>query len=187
MYKRQLLVYPTVIIAVIGAIPTFVELYKSWDRNIPFGMSRMASEENKLWKKNFECSKGEFLSVKNELNICLLYTSHTLYLFRITREDGSVAYRTDLYSRCQIGSGGKNPDAPAPGAAPWNGTRQDLDGTKSCSVVVDPDRIVRPFRQLDAGGNPVWPETDWVDEAAFWRDEFDPNRPLPTRIDDLVI
>lgn len=112
---------------------------------------------------------------------------HTLYLFRITREDGSVAYRTDLYSRCQIGSGGKNPDAPAPGAAPWNGTRQDLDGTKSCSVVVDPDRIARPFRQLDAGGNPVWPETDWADEAAFWRDEFDPNRPLPTRIDDLVI
>ena len=66
---QWLLVYPTVIIAVIGAIPTFVELYKSWDRNIPFGMSRMASEENKLWKKNFECSKGEFLSVKNELNI----------------------------------------------------------------------------------------------------------------------
>ncbi len=66
---QWLLVYPTVIIAVIGAIPTFVELYKAWDRNIPFGMSRMASEENKLWKKNFECSKGEFLSVKNELNI----------------------------------------------------------------------------------------------------------------------
>ena len=112
---------------------------------------------------------------------------HTPYLFRITREDGSVAYRTDLYSRCQIGSGGKNPDAPEPGEAPWNGARQDLDGTKSCSVVVDPERITRPFRQLDANGNPVWPETDWADEDEFWRDEFDTNRPLPTRIDDLVI
>lgn len=66
---QWLLVYPTVIIALVSAIPTFVELYKSWNRDIPFGMSRTASEENKLWKKNFECSKGEFLSVKNDFNI----------------------------------------------------------------------------------------------------------------------
>lgn len=66
---QWLLVYPTIIISVIGAIPTFVELYKSWNRDTPFGMSRIASEENRLWKKNFECSKGEFLSVKNDFNI----------------------------------------------------------------------------------------------------------------------
>ena len=36
---------------------------------------------------------------------------HTPYMFRITKDDGSVAYRTDLYSRCQIGSGGVNPGA----------------------------------------------------------------------------
>lgn len=66
---QWVLVYPTILISVIGAIPTFVELYKSWNREIPFGMSRAASEENQLWKKNFECSKGEFLSVKNDLNI----------------------------------------------------------------------------------------------------------------------
>ena len=116
---------------------------------------------------------------------------HTPYMFRITREDGSengsIAYRTDLYSRCQIGSGGKDPDHPEPGEAPWNGTRQDLDGTKSCSVVIDPERVVRPFRQVDAAGDPVWPETDWASEDEFWRDEFDLTRPLPTRLDDLVI
>lgn len=112
---------------------------------------------------------------------------HTPYMFRVTREDGSIAYRTDIYSRCQIGSGGKNPDNPEPGEAPWDGTRQDLDGAKSCSVVIDPEQVVRPFRQVDANGNPIWPETDWVGEDQFWRDEFDPNLPLPTRIDDLVI
>ena len=112
---------------------------------------------------------------------------HTPYMFRVTREDGSIAYRTDIYSRCQIGSGGKNPDNPEPGEAPWDGTRQDLDGAKSCSVVIDPEQVVRPFRQVDANGNPIWPETDWVGEDEFWRDEFDPNLPLPTRIDDLVI
>ena len=117
---------------------------------------------------------------------------HTPYMFRITREDGLAAYRTDIYSRCQIGSGGKDPANPNPRnenppPPPWNGTRQDLDGAKSCSVVIDPERVVQPFRQLDANGNPVWPETDRVSEDEFWRDEFDPNRPLPTRIDDLVI
>lgn len=106
---------------------------------------------------------------------------HTPYMFRITREDGSIAYRTDLYSRCQIGSGGKNPDNPEPGEAPWDGTRQDVDGTKSCSVVIDPEQIMRLFRE------DVWPETQWLTEQEFWRDEFDPNRPLPTRIDGLVI
>lgn len=112
---------------------------------------------------------------------------HTPYMFRVTREDGSIAYRTHIYSRCQIGSGGNNPDNPEPGEAPWDGTRQDLDGAKSCSVVIDPEQVVRPFRQVDANGNPIWPETDWVGEDQFWRDEFDPNLPLPTRIDDLVI
>ena len=109
---------------------------------------------------------------------------HTPYMFRITKDDGAIAYRTDLYSRCQIGSGRVNPESPG---AEWNGLRQDLDGSKSCSVVVDPERVVRPFRQVDSHGTPVWPETDWSGAAEFWSDEFDPNRPLPTRLDDLVI
>ena len=109
---------------------------------------------------------------------------HTPYMFRITRDDGSIAYRTDLYSRCQIGSGDVNPEAPG---AQWSGRRQDLDGGKSCSVVVDPDLVVRPFRELGPDGQPVWPETQWASTDDFWRDEFDPNRPVPRRLDDLVI
>ena len=109
---------------------------------------------------------------------------HQPYMYRITRDDGSVAYRTDLYSRCQIGSGRVNPEAPG---SSWSGRRFDLDGAKSCSVVVDPENVCRPFRQLDAQGRPVWPETEWDSEDGFWEDEFDPARPLPTRLQDLVI
>ena len=109
---------------------------------------------------------------------------HTLYMFRITKDDGSVAYRTDLYSRCQVGSGGTNPEAEN---ANWSGLCRDLDGSKSCSVVVDPDRVTTRFEEQDAEGRPVWPETQWLPEDDFWRDEFDPNRPLPSRIEDLVI
>lgn len=107
--------------------------------------------------------------------------NHQPYMYRITREDGSVAYRTDLYSRCQIGGGGKNPEAPRQGEAPWDGTRADLDGSKSCSVVIDPERVCEVF---DEG---VWPETRWLSEEEFWRDEYRADRPLPSRLDDLVI
>ncbi|ONH32239.1 alpha-amylase family glycosyl hydrolase [Pseudofrankia asymbiotica] len=82
------------------------------------------------------------------------------YLYRVTREDGSVAWRTDMYSRQQCGGGDVNPRG-----AHYDGTAADLDGTVSCSVVVDP----RP------------------QPADFWADEFDPASPVPRRVEDLVI
>lgn len=109
---------------------------------------------------------------------------HQPYMYRIQKDDGSIAYRTDLYSRCQIGSGGVNPEALN---AQWNGRRQELDGSKSCSVVVDPELVCEEFRELDANGNPVWPETRWLTEDAFWAGEFSPGRPVPIRLEDLVI
>jgi 1,4-alpha-glucan branching enzyme len=112
---------------------------------------------------------------------------HQPYMFRVTKEGGSVAYRTDPYSRCQIGSGGKNPDAPRPGEAPWDGTRDDLDGSKSCSVVIDPEQVCELFQETDAQGRAVWPEQRWLTEDEFWRDEYNAAMPVPTRIEDVVI
>jgi 1,4-alpha-glucan branching enzyme len=54
---------------------------------------------------------------------------HRPYMFRITKNDGSVAYRGDLYSRCQIGFGGFNP-----AGALYRGLLSNLAGTPSCSV-----------------------------------------------------
>ncbi|HMA92367.1 MAG TPA: alpha-amylase family glycosyl hydrolase, partial [Polyangiaceae bacterium] len=112
---------------------------------------------------------------------------HSPYMYRITRagDTSGVKYRTDLYSRCQIGSGRSNPEDPKSPA--WSGRRQDLDGAKSCSVVVDPERVVRVFRETNTECVSVFPETDWTDVELFWADEFVPDRPLPTRLDDLVI
>jgi 1,4-alpha-glucan branching enzyme len=94
------------------------------------------------------------------------------YMFQVVKDNGRVAYRTDLYSRCQIGRGRIDP-----AAAPFSGRWQDLDGTVGCSVVIDPDRV-GPFE--DSG-------TGWLSEEEFWRDELDPLRPLPSRFEDLVI
>ncbi len=91
------------------------------------------------------------------------------YMYRITKDDGSVAYRSDLFSRAQIGQGGFDPDG-----KPYGGLPSLLDGTKSCSVVVDPERVV------DENG-------DSIATATFWADEFDPAKPLPTQTQDLLI
>ena len=109
---------------------------------------------------------------------------HTPYMFRITKDDGSVAYRTDLYSRCQIGGGDTDPAEPN---ANWSGLCRELDGSKSCSVVVDPERVTADFDEVDSQGRTIWPQTRWLSEDAFWQNEFDPNLPVPSRIEDLVI
>ena len=106
---------------------------------------------------------------------------HIPYMFRVTKDDGEVALRTDLYSRCQIGRGRVDPARLGPEDPPFSGRRADLDGTVSCSVVVDPERVTELFSE------PVWPERRWQSEADFWSSELDPRRPLPTRLEDLVI
>jgi 1,4-alpha-glucan branching enzyme len=106
--------------------------------------------------------------------------SRKLYMFRIVRDDGSVRYRTDIFARGQIGGGHKDPEAPDPNA-PWDGTRQDVDGTKSCSIVIDPERVTAV---LNEG---VFPETQWLSDSEFWAGEHDPLRPVPQQLRDLII
>jgi len=98
------------------------------------------------------------------------------YMFRVTREDGSVAYRTDLFSRHQIGSGGQDPEIDE-----WSGQSADLLGTRSCSMVVDPDMLTHKKGASNSK------EAQWLSEREFWANEFNPLRPLPSRMEDLVI
>jgi 1,4-alpha-glucan branching enzyme len=96
------------------------------------------------------------------------------YMYRIKREDGSVAYRTDLHSRGQIGTGDENPNG-----APFKGTPATLNGVVSCSLVIDTE-VVSAGLEPDPEGN-VIPEED------FWREEFRHETPFPHRIEDMVI
>jgi 1,4-alpha-glucan branching enzyme len=101
-------------------------------------------------------------------------------MYQITRDDGSVRYRTDVFSRGQIGGGRKDPDHPERDGA-WDGTRQDVKGTKSCSIVIDSERVTRLLREG------VFPERLWQSDTEFWADEYDPKRPVPTTLAELVI
>ena len=93
----------------------------------------------------------------------------TPYMFLITRADGSKVYRTDLFSRAQIGAGDCDPLG-----RHCNGPPEHIDGTKSCSLVCDPDHIIEDDGSL-------------VPADRFWANEFDPASPLPNELQDLVI
>lgn len=92
------------------------------------------------------------------------------YMFRIVREQGDITYRTDIYSRSQMGRGEFDPEG-----RPYTGNPAQLDGSVSCSVVTDPELVAKDF---DA--------TAFVPADEFWSDEFTGDL-VPSRVEDLVI
>ena len=111
---------------------------------------------------------------------------HHPYMYRITLDEPAepVKYRSDLYSRCQVGSGSFNPRGKA-----YDGLSSDLNGTVSCSAVVDPERVTQYFAEHPPylpGVERVWPERHFIPQEEFWRGEFG-ERALPQRPEDLII
>ena len=124
---------------------------------------------------------------------------HLPYMFEVTNDANQVVYRTDIHSRCQIG-----PGQTKPGPAPYDGKLLDLEGLVSCSVVIDPDTVTEFFKEttcVDGKDIPIWPEKTFVPEKDFWEkaeyrangkvlvaaNEFDPAKPVPNRVEDLII
>jgi 1,4-alpha-glucan branching enzyme len=101
------------------------------------------------------------------------------YLYRVTRDDGSIHWATDMFSRQQVGTGDIDPQG-----AHYSGTPDQLNGRPSCSVIADPSLVfASPPGKVTGGSTPPAPVTD----EAFWADELHPDRPVPHRVEDLVI
>jgi 1,4-alpha-glucan branching enzyme len=94
------------------------------------------------------------------------------YMYRIKNAQGNIVYRTDIFSRNQIGRGATDPNG-----AHYAGAPADLDGTKSCSIVVSLDTVARDFP----------PGATRVPEGEFWQNEFTPGLNVPYRFEDLII
>jgi 1,4-alpha-glucan branching enzyme len=95
------------------------------------------------------------------------------YVFRVERDDGSINWATDMFSREQCGKGDQDP-----GGHHYDGVPAQLNGRLSCSEVVDLSQV---------GGYPARAGQPPQPEADFWADEHMPGRDLPTRVADLVI
>jgi 1,4-alpha-glucan branching enzyme len=98
------------------------------------------------------------------------------YMYRIENPQGDIVYRTDIFSRSQIGKGDIDP-----ARFSWPGTVDTLDGTVSCSVVIDPDMVRRDFASTPPG-QPI----DLIPAEEFWATEFTSGLLVPTRLEDLV-
>jgi 1,4-alpha-glucan branching enzyme len=99
------------------------------------------------------------------------------YMYRVRKEGGAVAYRTDLYARAQAGTGAGNPR----GRPRRRSGARSLDGVVSCSLIVDPDLVARE------PGPPGITAGDAISDEEFWQDELRHDRPVPQRLEDLVI
>jgi 1,4-alpha-glucan branching enzyme len=95
------------------------------------------------------------------------------YMYRITNAEGSTVYRTDIFSRNQIGRGGTDPQG-----AHFSGDPSILDGTKSCSLVSSVDTVSEDFAGTSGTRIP---------EAEFWQSEFVAGLTVPSRVEDLII
>jgi 1,4-alpha-glucan branching enzyme len=101
------------------------------------------------------------------------------YMYRIRNAQALIVYRTDIYSRSQIGKGDINPADPG---RSWPGTAHTLDGTVSCSIVIDPDVVRRGFESTLPGQPP-----NLISAADFWATEFTAGLTVQTNLQDLVI
>ncbi|MDB5348641.1 MAG: Alpha amylase catalytic region [Schlesneria sp.] len=97
------------------------------------------------------------------------------YMFKIENAQGKYVYRTDIHSRWQLGRGNRNP-----ATATWDGDPDTLDGTVSCSVVIDQDVVRSEFE-------PTTEPPAVIGNGTFWTTELTPNVTVPSSIDDLII
>lgn len=105
----------------------------------------------------YKHADGVWLSDPDDPHLVdFLKFDHAPYMFRVIKDDGTIVYRTDLYSRCQIGGGLHRPTGYC------EGPTGELDGSVSCSVVVDPDQVTLEFLE------PIWPETKWISQTEFF-------------------
>jgi hypothetical protein len=63
------LVYPAVAVALVSAIPTYIELFNSSKFDVPFGQSSLAKQQNDLWERNLTCSAAPLDPFVNEYNV----------------------------------------------------------------------------------------------------------------------
>ena len=104
-------------------------------------------------------------------------------MFRITKDNGSIAYRTDLTPAARSAAAGQSGE-PIPTV---ERATPGFYGVKSCSMVVDPERVCRPFREIDAAGGDRFGRRRSGRPMRILARRIRPHRPLPTRLQDLVI
>jgi hypothetical protein len=92
---KWVLLYPTLAISVISAVPTYIEFVGSNLLDVPFGEYREAKRENELWQENINCAAAPFDGLKNKHNVevdAVVCQSGNV-LVRVKPPDNKTKYR----------------------------------------------------------------------------------------------
>jgi len=128
---------------------------------------KMSKGENGVWLTD---TKDKLLSKFSDFD-------HKPYMYRIKKKGGRVAYRTDLYSRCQIGSGTFDPTG-----SHYEQGFAELDGSVGCSVIIDSDTVVSDFKDASS----MTPKK-YISAEEFWQGDSVNRAKLPKRVEDIII
>jgi hypothetical protein len=86
------LLYPTLVISVFSAIPTYIEFVGSNLLGVPFGQYRIAVTENKLWEQNVACASAPFdgLRTKQAIEVDAVVCNSGNVLVRVNYPGASL-------------------------------------------------------------------------------------------------
>ncbi len=155
---QRLYLYPAVIGALLGAIPTGLDYYKSFVYDIEFNAVKRAEEQQRLWIKNFACARDiVFQQIATAENILVKVGSCAngdVLIEMVTPNDGRIVewislerfFQTSpaVSSLTQVGS----PKASAVSRSPANQPVQDTiqlatRDTMECQIMTGKTRIIR--------------------------------------------
>src|SRR5262245_60108036 len=71
---QWLLLYPTLLIALLTAVPEWIKLADAWKSNVPPDQLRQAEQQKELWEKNLQCTTKPMDFFQNPDNVKVVAT-----------------------------------------------------------------------------------------------------------------
>jgi len=95
-FFKLILLYPTLAIAAVGAIPQYLQVFKAAKLEVPVSAVNAAEREHDLWVKNFDCKGDEDLpetSLADNTRVGARVCPSGDVLVKVKRVTGKPSYR----------------------------------------------------------------------------------------------
>lgn len=153
---QWIILYPTLAVAVVGAVPTFVELARSVSAGVPFGKSAQAKEQQDLWAKNLKCTEANYDGLTNQVNVYVDATickSGDVLVRYVGPRDDQKSYRwvpVETFDKQKVAYN----LIPSAHAQSTGNSSQRPREVLVCQWQPEPGIVVRRFRIEPAGSQP---------------------------------
>ena len=101
------MLYPTLLIALLTAVPEWMKLAEAWESDIPADKLDKAQQQSDLWKKNLQCTTSPMDFFANPANVkvdATICESGDVFVRVFTPDNKGVYYWVDINSLIQTAS-----------------------------------------------------------------------------------